>query len=371
MITIRTLAGYSGKNVHAIYLPKLIESWMKDIPRLSNKLTNPTVWNQGGDRMKFDAVVGNPPYQLTKNGNNEQIHFTFLEVAYNTTSHFVSLIQPLNWLNNSKLLDSVVDHVVNLYRYSDSKKVFSTVQIPSGVGFTLIDKSKHYEGTHIVDDNKEYFGKLSGNYNSDDLRILEEVHFTKSIYDRISKYVGHSNEDKSLVLNPNGEIKIWYKKENGKAGKSNWYSVDRTLIPDGSIIDEWKVMISNDGHAEATDTKPQGIFNNVAVALPPKYITTNRPILLMASNQKEAEFIADYANTKFFRRLLHVEAKSNSIAKSTYKLVPDITEFIDKYDGNEDLDVFLARYFQLSEETINDINRRILPKKSDHSLNSL
>lgn len=66
-----------------------------------------------------------------------------------------------------------------------------------------------------------------------------------------------------------------------------------------------------------------------------------------------------------------MEAKSNSIAKSTYKLVPDITEFIDKYDGNEDLDVFLAKYFQLSEETINDINRRILPKKSDQSLNSL
>ncbi len=371
MITIRTLAGYSKNNVHAIYLTKLVEERMKDLDRLSKKLTNPDTWNIGGDRMKFDAVVGNPPYQLTKNGNNEQIHFSFLEVAYNTTSHFVSLIQPLNWLNNSKLLDSVVDHVVNLYRYSDSKKVFSTVQIPSGVGFTLIDKSKHYEGTHIVDDNKEYFGKLSGNYNSDDLRILEEVHFTKSIYDRISKYVGHSNEDKSLVLNPNGDIKIWYKKENGKAGKSSWYSVDRKSIPDGSIIDEWKVMISNDGHAEATDTKPQGIFNNVAVALPPKYITTNRPILLMASNQKEAEFIADYANTKFFRRLLHVEAKSNSIAKSTYKLVPDITEFIDKYDGNEDLDVFLAKYFHLSEETINDINRRISPKKSDHSLNSL
>ena len=211
------------------------------------------------------------------------------------------------------------------------------------------------------------------------MRILEEVHFTKSIYDRISKYVGHSNEDKSLMLNPNGDIEIWYKKENEKASKSSWYSVDRKSIPDGSIIDEWKVMISNDGHAEATDTKPQGIFNNVAVALPPKYITTNRPILLMASNQKEAEFIADYANTKFFRRLLHVEAKffrrllhveakSNSIAKSTYKLVPDITEFIDKYDGNEDLDVFLARYFHLSEETITDIDRRILPKKSAHSL---
>lgn len=82
-------------------------------------------------------------------------------------------------------------------------------------------------------------------------------------------YVGHSNEDKSLRLNPDEDI------------------------------DSWKVMISNDGHAEATDTKPQGIFNNSAIALPPGYITSNRPILLMAKNEKEAKFIARYANTIF------------------------------------------------------------------------
>ena len=362
MITIRTLAGYSKNNVHAIYLTKLVEERMKDLDRLSKKLTNPDTWNIGGDRMKFDAVVGNPPYQLTKNGNNEQIHFAFLELAYKTTAHYVSLIQPLNWLNNGKLLNKVVDHVVSLFRYSDSKSVFLTVQIPSGVGYSLIDKQNQYSGTQIVEGNKKYYGKLTGNYNSDDLRIVDEVHFTKSIYDRISDYVGHSNEDKSLPINPNGEIKIWYKKENGKAGKSEWYSVDRKSVPDGSIIDEWKVMISNDGHAEATDTKPQNIFNNSAIALPPKYITTNRPILLKAKDKSEAEFISKYANTKFFRRLLHVEAKSNSIAKGTYKLVPDITEFIDKYDGIEDLDTFLAKFFNLSEETVNDINKRILPK---------
>ncbi len=148
-------------------------------------------------------------------------------------------------------------------------------------------------------------------------------------------YVGHSNEDKSLRLNP-----------------------------DEDIIDSWKVMISNDGHAEATDTKPQGIFNNSAIALPPGYITTNRPILLMAKNEKEAKFIARYANTKFFRRLLHIEAKSNSIAKTSYKLIPDISEFIDCYNEIEDLDTFLNRFFKLSKETIADINKRILPKEA-------
>lgn len=362
-ITIRTLAGYTGMKVNAIYLTKLLER-MEDRDRLARKLTNPETWGKVGERMKFDAVVGNPPYQLTKNGNSEQIHFAMLETAYNITSQYVSLIQPLNWLNNNKLLQIVVDHVAALYRYSDSKRVFSTVQIPSGVGYALIDKKKTFDGTNVHENNKVYFCKLTGNYNADDLRISQEVHFTRSIYDRISMYVGHSNENKSLALNPNGEIKIWYKKESGKAGKSSWYAVDRSSIPDGAIIDQWKVMISNDGHAEATDTRPQGIFNNSAIALPPKYITTNRPVLLIANNQEEAEFIAKYANTKFFRRLLHIEAKSNSIAKTSYKLVPDICEFIDFYDGAEDLDAFLNRFFKLSDDTIADINKRISPKET-------
>lgn len=60
-ITIRTLAGYSGRTVNAIYLTKLLDR-MQDKDRFTKKLTNPKTWDKGGDRMKFDAVVGNPPY---------------------------------------------------------------------------------------------------------------------------------------------------------------------------------------------------------------------------------------------------------------------------------------------------------------------
>lgn len=371
-ITKRTLLGYQNKRLNAHAFDDLMMQ-LKDKPeQFKEKVSRGNFWNKEVKFMNFDAIVGNPPYQLTKNGNNEQIHFNFLETAYNISSRYVTLIQPLNWLNNNKLLNLVVKNVEVLYRFSDSRNIFTTVQIPSGVGYALIDKKQIFEETHIYDNKTDYYGKITGNLNADDVRILKEVKFKSSIFNRISKYVGHSNEDKSLPINPKGEIKIWYKKENGKAGKSDWYSIDRKSIPDGQIIDEWKVMISNDGHAEATDTKPQGIFNNSAIALPPGYITTNRPVLLEAKNQREAELLAYYANTKFFRRLLHVEAKSNSIAKSSYKLIPDINEFIDKYDEKENLDVFLNRYFNLSKETIEDINRRILPKQTikfiEHSL---
>ncbi len=94
MITIRTLAGYSKNNVHAIYLTKLVEERMKDLDRLSKKLTNPETWNIGGDRMKFDAVVGNPPYQ---GNNHQQIYPYFYLAARKTSNNYVSLIFPTGW----------------------------------------------------------------------------------------------------------------------------------------------------------------------------------------------------------------------------------------------------------------------------------
>ena len=101
-ITIRTLAGYSGAKVNAICLTKLIEERLRDIPRLSNKLTNSTTWGLGGDRMKFDAVVGNPPYQenIGAAGNDSlsrQLFPDFIKTAISLNSRFVSLITPARW----------------------------------------------------------------------------------------------------------------------------------------------------------------------------------------------------------------------------------------------------------------------------------
>ena len=94
MITIRTLAGYSGEHVNAIYLTKLVDERMKDTERLSNKLKNPVTWGKKGEKMKFDAVVGNPPYQ---GNNHQQIYPYFYLSARAVSSNYVSLIFPIGW----------------------------------------------------------------------------------------------------------------------------------------------------------------------------------------------------------------------------------------------------------------------------------
>ena len=145
-ITIRTLAGYSGKTVNAIYLTKLLER-MQDKERFKNKLTNPNTWNIGGERMKFDAVVGNPPYQEATEGtvNDKPIYHIFMDSAFNIADK-VSFITPARFLFNAgatptawneKILSD--EHFKVIYYTSNSTDVFPNVDIKGGVTITYRD----------------------------------------------------------------------------------------------------------------------------------------------------------------------------------------------------------------------------------------
>lgn len=143
MITIRTLAGYSNKTVHAIYLTKLVEERMKDMDRLSKKLTNPDTWNIGGDRMKFDAVVGNPPYQ---GNNHQQVYPYFYLAARQVSNNYVSLIFPTGWQepknanNLSKLNNEEIKADKQIMRIDNCQNVFPGISGAEWVNIILWKK---------------------------------------------------------------------------------------------------------------------------------------------------------------------------------------------------------------------------------------
>lgn len=363
-ITQRTLAGYHEYETNIKYIADFVTSSQTN--KVKDGLNK--VKKAFGD-MKFDVIIGNPPYQEKIGNYSYQLHYDFLQLAYQISDRYVSFIQPLNWLNDPKTLDMVKNNLIEIHRFSDSTKVFEGVSIPSGVGYELIDKKSMVSETKVFEHGVEKDIEVRGNYTLDDIKLMEklnfndDLHYPNSLAHRVSDYKGHSNKDKSLVVDPNGDIEIWFKKESGKNGKNGWLKVKRTDIPNGKIIDQYKVMISKDGHAERTETKPENIFNNRAEVLKPGQISTDRPYLLVADSEEQANLLADYANSKFFRRILHIQDKANSVPKSSFNDVPDISEWMDKYETTGgDLDVFLNGYYQLSEDMIADINRRIAEK---------
>lgn len=102
--------------------------------------------------MKFDAVVGNPPYQeaVASSVNDKPIYHLFMDVAFRL-SEKVSFITPARFLFNAgatpsswneKVLSD--EHFKVLYYTSDSSEVFPNVDIKGGVTITYRDSKTNF-----------------------------------------------------------------------------------------------------------------------------------------------------------------------------------------------------------------------------------
>lgn len=359
-IVLRTLSGYKDTRMNVAFVSDVVSADQK-----GNITSGLHRIKEAFPAMKFDIVIGNPPYQQQIGNYKYQLHLDFLKLGYELSQRYVCFIQPLNWLNDTKLLDEIRPHLISLHRFSDSTKVFPNVAIPSGVGFALIDKQRTVETTTVIEGRQSQQIKVTGNFNLDDIRLKKLIKFDRSIASRLSDYHGFPNKDKSLSEDSNGDVQIWFKRSSGKSGKNGWMTVSRSAVPAGDIIDEYKVMVPKDGHAEKSDSKPENIFNLKAMVLKPGQISTDRPYLIRADNKKQAELIAKYANSKFFRRILHFQDKASSVPKQAFANVPDISEWIDAFRQQgepADLDHFLDQFYGLTDQMIQDINSRIARK---------
>ena len=105
-------------------------------------------------RMKFDFVIGNPPYQEEQEGDNKTfappIYHLFMESVYQTTAA-AELIHPARFLFNAgttpkswnrKMLSD--EHLKVLFYESQSSKVFPTTEIKGGVAVTYRDSNKTF-----------------------------------------------------------------------------------------------------------------------------------------------------------------------------------------------------------------------------------
>lgn len=152
-ITQRTLAGYQSYETNVKFINGLTEL-MKDEPDEVGKKIEGAFNN-----VKFDVIIGNPPYQEQTIGDNTTfappIYHKFMEESYQLANK-VSLITPARFLfnagstpkewNNKMLNDP---HLQILYFEQDSSKVFPRTDIKGGVVITYRDKDKEFEPIEV------------------------------------------------------------------------------------------------------------------------------------------------------------------------------------------------------------------------------
>lgn len=348
---------------------------------------------QTTDMIKFNAVVGNPPYQETKakketeNGQKSVTNiFHFFQLAGDNIANVSSLIYPGGrWIHQSgkglaEFGKSQINdiHLQRLIFYPDASEIFDNVSIADGISIVLKNSEK-------TSDNFEYVYSLHGNkthmllsYPGDALMPLNP--FYGEILEVINQVVS-SNNWKSLsegilprslfgiesdfvernpnlvreynegeLYNPTSEVKVFTNDKAGKSGRARWYITNKSNISTGiEYLDKWKVVVSS---ANAGGQKRS---NQIAILDDKSAFGRSRVALKTFATKKEAENFFKYATSELIRfTFLLTDESLTSLAKQ----VPDILDYTDNngvIDFNGNVNVQLYEIFGIDSETQNQI----------------
>lgn len=385
-ITKRTLLGYKDGIVNAHYFDDLI-NYMKNKPeKFLERIQKPTYWKKEGGTMKFDAVVGNPPYQQETGGGDRQakpIYNFFVEQAKALEPKYVSMITPSRWFAGGMGLDEfrrnmLSDHkIIKMVDFTNAKDCFPQISIGGGVSYFLW--SKEYVGdceiTNITNEvSSTLFRAL------DEFSVFVRYNGAVSILRKILYIRDGKFESLATIISP----LMPYGLSTNYRGVSDkpdtnclklYSSKDITYIKRSEVtkgeetIDKYKVMISKMSAEHAGEPSRDGTFrvitNSIRVICPGEVCTHSYFIIGSFNERKLADNVLSYVKTRFVRFLILMSLSAVNLSKLVFSFVPlqDFTSSsdIDWSQSVEEIDQQLYAKYGLTKDETDYIESKIKP----------
>lgn len=288
--------------------------------------------------MKFDVIIGNPPYQLNDGGGTgksaKPIYHLFVSQAKKLSPRYLIMIIPSRWYSGGKGLDNFRKEMLNdrrisqLVDYTTSTDVFPGVDIAGGVCYFLWQRDR--EGYCTV--KNIHNGRVD-----ESVRPLNE--FDTFVRDSVSvsiikKVLSHEKNYLNEVVSSRKPFGLDSKQRPKWGGELTlvWSGGEGPYrledLKDGKeYVDRWKVLLSKASfdHAGQPDkTGRRRIFSRIEV-LGPRFICTESYLIVGSyDNQKDAENMATYLKTKFCRFLVSTVLFTQNISKECFCFVPDL-----------------------------------------------
>lgn len=321
-------------------------------------------------KMKFDVIIGNPPYQLSDGGNNASatpIYQLFIQQAKKLSPRYLTMIVPSRWFAGGKGLDSFRNEMIadtrirELHDYLNASDCFGNgVEIKGGVCYFLWDRDNRGDclvATHsssgIISQQKRYM-KIGDNdvfiRRNEAISILEKVSAFKE--DSFSTIVS-SRRPFGLPTNITGSKTrgscdvILYQR-----GGTAFYPL-RGLTKNQEWINKYKIYITK--AYNAGDDYPHQILNKPIFGDKGTCCTETYIVLGPFESEEITNNVISYVCTKFFRFLVSLKKISQDATQRVYEFVP-MQDFTKTWTDAE-----LYEKYGLTEEEIAFIESMIKP----------
>lgn len=353
-IAERTLTGYKHYETHIVYVDGIVETARQSIDAGVKKI------KEAFKYMKFDVVIGNPPYQQTLPGDNDTysrpIYHLFMDLSYGLSEKVV-LITPARFLFNAgstpvawnrKMLH---DKHLRVVQYEPiSSNIFPHTDIKGGVAITLRDTEQSFGevGTFTAyDELKTIISKVRSlnsqsfstcMYAPEAYKFTSEMH---SVNPRVEKMLskGHANDLKSNVLDKLSGIIFFDRKPSDKKKyvqilglknkKRSIMWIDSSFISYPENFLKYKVFLpKSNGNGNFGERLSAPIIGEPGLGATQTFMSIGK-----LDSEDEAKAVVKYIQSKFVRALLGVLKVTQDNPASKWSEVP-----MQDFSKNSDID---------------------------------
>lgn len=325
--------------------------------------------------MKFDVIIGNPPYQLSDGGAQKSaspIYQKFIEQAMKLNPRYMTMIVPARWYSGGKGLDDFREKMLSneqistIHDFPETSELFPGVNIRGGICYFLWERD-HVGPCHVVNHKdgkildestralREPGASTFIRYNKA-VQILQKVRqFNEPTMDafvssrkpfglatNFQDYSPEQTNEKSILLH--------------RFGKNGWISA-RDIEKNRSWIDAYKVFVPY--ASPGADDYPHLILSKPIVAGPGEACTETYLVIGPFDSEETAKNVASYMRTQFFRFMLLLLKSTQHITQKVYAFVPQ-QDFSKEWSDDA-----LYEKYGVTQDEIDFINTLIKPLSED------